>query len=318
MAEITVSKLEKYFGIDKIFSDVNFIINENDKIGIVGPNGAGKSTLFNILIGKIDDYNGNIYKRNDLKIGYMHQNLTLNSNKTIYEEMLDEFFYIHEIERQLDELQKKMEDYTNEEELLENSEKYSKLLDKYVNLGGEYFEVKIESILIGMGFPKERFNDSVNTLSGGEKSRLELSKLLISNNDILLLDEPTNHLDMQTIEFLENLLIDLKKTVVFISHDRYFLDKVAKKIFLLELGNLKVYDTNYTEFIKRRKKEIEVQKRAYINQQKEIERQEEIIERFANLGGSLRKRGIAQSRSRQKLLDKMKLLERPEYFDDKM
>ncbi len=318
MAEITVSKLGKSYGIEEIFSDVSFIINENEKIGIVGANGSGKSTLFNILTDNIDDYEGNVYKRSGLKIGYMHQSISLDSNKSIYEEMLEEFSYIHNIEKELDDLQKKLENYENEEDLHNTTLKYTNLLDKYVDLGGEYFEVKIESILIGMGFPKERFDDKVNTLSGGEKSRLELSKLLISNSDILLLDEPTNHLDMKTIEFLESYIKDINKTVVFISHDRYFLDKIASKIFLLELGRLKVYNTNYSNFYKMRKKEIEVLERAYENQQKEIERQEEIIERFANLGGSLRKRGIAQSRSRQKLLDKMKLMERPEHFDDKM
>ena len=318
MAEITVSKLGKSYGIEEIFSDVSFIINENEKIGIVGANGSGKSTLFNILTDNIDDYEGNVYKRSGLKIGYMHQSISLDSNKSIYEEMLEEFSYIHNIEKELDDLQKKLENYENEEDLHNTTLKYTNLLDKYVDLGGEYFEVKIESILIGMGFPKERFDDKVNTLSGGEKSRLELSKLLISNSDILLLDEPTNHLDMKTIEFLESYIKDINKTVVFMSHDRYFLDKIASKIFLLELGRLKVYNTNYSNFYKMRKKEIEVLERAYANQQKEIERQEEIIERFANLGGSLRKRGIAQSRSRQKLLDKMKLMERPEHFDDKM
>lgn len=318
MAEITVSKLGKSYGIEEIFSDVSFIINENEKIGIVGANGSGKSTLFNILTDNIDDYEGNVYKRSGLKIGYMHQSISLDSNKSIYEEMLEEFSYIHNIEKELDDLQKKLENYENEEDLHNTTLKYTNLLDKYVDLGGEYFEVKIESILIGMGFPKERFDDKVNTLSGGEKSRLELSKLLISNSDILLLDEPTNHLDMKTIEFLESYIKDINKTVVFISHDRYFLDKIASKIFLLELGRLKVYNTNYSNFYKMRKKEVEVLERAYENQQKEIERQEEIIERFASLGGSLRKRGIAQSRSRQKLLDKMKLMERPEHFDDKM
>ncbi len=318
MAEITVSKLGKSYGIEEIFSDVSFIINENEKIGIVGANGSGKSTLFNILTDNIDDYEGDVYKRSGLKIGYMHQSLSLDSNKSIYEEMLEEFSYIHNIEKELDDLQKKLENYENEEDLHNTTLKYTNLLDKYVDLGGEYFEVKIESILIGMGFPKERFDDKVNTLSGGEKSRLELSKLLISNSDILLLDEPTNHLDMKTIEFLESYIKDINKTVVFISHDRYFLDKIASKIFLLELGRLKVYNTNYSNFYKMRKKEVEVLERAYENQQKEIERQEEIIERFASLGGSLRKRGIAQSRSRQKLLDKMKLMERPEHFDDKM
>ncbi|QUY64068.1 ATP-binding cassette domain-containing protein [Helcococcus kunzii] len=318
MAEITVSKLSKSFGIDEIFSDVSFHLNETDKVGIVGPNGAGKTTLFNILTGVDKEYDGNVYIKNNLKLGYMLQNTSLQSDKTIYEEMLEEFNYIYEIEEELRVLEEALHDHEDLERLERNTIRYTELIEKYTDLGGEYFESKIESLLLGMRFPKERFHDKVNTLSGGEKSRLELAKLLISDADILLLDEPTNHLDMETIEFVENLIKERKKLVVFISHDRYFLDKVANRIFLLENGRMRTYDTNYTDFINRRKKEIEVEQRAYENQQKEIERQEEIIERFANLGGSLRKRGIAQSRSRQKLLDKMKKLEKPECFDEKM
>lgn len=318
MAEITVSKLSKSFGIKEIFQDISFNLNEKDKVGIVGPNGAGKTTLFNILTGKIDEYEGNVYKRGDLKIGYMLQNISLNSDKSIYEEMLEEFSYIHEMEDKIKILEESLKEHEDLEKLERNTIEYNNLLEKYYDLGGEYFENKIDSILIGMGFPRERFNDNVANLSGGEKSRLELAKLLISNSDALLLDEPTNHLDLETIGFVENLIRDSKKLVVFISHDRYFLEKVANRIFLLENGTLKTYNTSYSKFIERRKKEIEVEKRLYENQQKEIERQEEIIERFASLGGSLRKRGIAQSRSRQKLLDKMKRLEKPEVFDDKM
>lgn len=318
MAEITVSKLSKSFGIDEIFSDVSFHLNETDKVGIVGPNGAGKTTLFNILTGVDKEYDGNVYIKNNLKLGYMLQNTSLQSDKTIYEEMLEEFNYIYEIEEELRVLEEALHEHEDLERLERNTIRYTELIEKYTDLGGEYFESKIESLLLGMRFPKERFHDKVNTLSGGEKSRLELAKLLISDADILLLDEPTNHLDMVTIEFVENLIKERKKLVVFISHDRYFLDKVANRIFLLENGRMRTYDTNYTDFINRRKKEIEVEQRAYENQQKEIERQEEIIERFANMGGSLRKRGIAQSRSRQKLLDKMKKLEKPEFFDEKM
>ena len=318
MAEITVSKLSKSFGIKEIFSDVSFHLNKGDKVGIVGPNGAGKSTLFNILSGRDSDYTGDVFKKSSLKIGYMHQNISLQSENTIYQEMLEVFSYIHEIEAEMKRLEGELANYHYLEELERNTIKYTELIEKYADLGGQYFENKIDAILIGMGFPRERFDDPIVNLSGGEKSRLELAKLLISDADILLLDEPTNHLDMSTIAFVESFIKDSKKTLVFISHDRYFLDKVANRILLLEKGIMRSYDSNYTTFIERRKKEIEVEQRAYENQQKEIERQEEIIERFASQGGSLRKRGIAQSRSRQKLLDKMKKLERPEFFDEKM
>ena len=318
MAEITVSKLGKSFGADEIFSDVSFHIDKNDKVGIVGPNGAGKTSLFNILSGKDDDYQGSIYIKNGLKIGYMLQNISLSSSKTIFEEMLEVFSYIHDLEKELKDLEEKLNDHSDLENLEANTIKYAEKLDKYTDLGGQYFENKIESVLVGMGFSKDRFDDKIDHLSGGEKSRIELAKLLISDADVLLLDEPTNHLDLNTISFVENFIKESKKIVVFISHDRYFLDQVAKKIFLLENGSLKVYNTNYTNFIERRKKEIEIEKRQYENQQREIERQEEIIQRFASQGGSLRKRGIAQSRSRQKLLDKMKVLKKPDNYDETM
>ena len=318
MAEITVSKLGKSFGTNEIFSDVSFHIDKNDKVGIVGPNGAGKTSLFNILSGKDDDYQGNVYIKNGLKIGYMLQNISLSSSKTIFEEMLEVFSYIHDLEKELKDLEEKLNDHSDLENLESNTIKYTEKLEKYTDLGGQYFESKIESVLVGMGFSKDRFNDKIDHLSGGEKSRIELAKLLISDADVLLLDEPTNHLDLSTISFVENFIKESKKIVVFISHDRYFLDQVAKKIFLLENSSLKVYNTNYTNFIDRRKKEIEIEKRQYENQQREIERQEEIIKRFANQGGSLRKRGIAQSRSRQKLLDKMKILKKPDNYDESM
>lgn len=318
MAEITVSKLGKAFGIEEIFSDVSFNLNENDKVGIVGPNGAGKTTLFNILAGNIDEFEGNIYIKNGLKIGYMLQNISLQSDKTIYQEMVDEFAYIHKIEDDLRILEEKFKDHSDLKELEKNTLEYNKLLEKYNELGGQYFENKIDGVLLGMGFPRDRFHDKINHLSGGEKSRVELAKLLISNSDILFLDEPTNHLDLDTISFIESYIKESKKLVVFISHDRYFLDSVANRIFLLENGKLRTYNSNYSDFMDRRKKEIEIERRQYENQQKEIERQEEIIERFASLGGSLRKRGIAQSHSRQKLLDKMKKLDKPQIFDEKM
>ncbi len=319
MAEITVSKLGKSFGINEIFSDISFNLEPGDKIGIVGPNGAGKTTLFNILTGRIDSYEGNLYIKNNYRLGYMLQNVHSKSEKTVFEEMLDEFSYIFEMENRLKALETALADKHNDLEEINNlTIQYNKLLEEYHDFGGAYYESRIEGMLKGMGFPKERFNDRVSTLSGGEKSRLELAKLLISNYDVLLLDEPTNHLDMETIEFVESILKDSRKALIFISHDRYFLERIANRIFLLEKGKLNIYNMPYSKYMDQRKKDIIIQQRAYENQQKEIARQEEIIDRFARAGGSLRKRGIAQARSRQKLVDKMKRLDRPDIFDDKM
>ena len=318
MAEIAVNNISKDYGIKNIFSGVSFNIEKGDKVGIVGVNGAGKTTLFNILAGNLKPDEGSLYVKNNIKIGYMLQNVSINSEKTIFDYMLEEFEYIFQMEDRLKDLEHKLGQETDPSLVEKISIEYNRLLESYSDQDGYFYESKIEGVLKGLGFAKERFQDSVNTLSGGEKSRLGLGKLMLSNADILLLDEPTNHLDMQAIEFVEQYLRDFNKVVVIISHDRFFLDRVVNRIFLMENQRLYVYNTDYTNFMKMRTKDLEVQKRAYDNQQKEIARQEEIVFRLSKQGGSLRKRGIAQSRSREKLLEKMKRVEKPAFFDEKM
>lgn len=318
MAEIAVNKISKSFGIKDIFTDVSFQINEKDKVGIVGPNGAGKTTLFNILSQGIKPDSGDLFIKNGIKVGYMLQNVGLKSDKTIFNYLLEEFQYIFDMEDNLNRLEKQLSLSKDVKEIERLTLEYNALIEKHDELGGRYYESKIEAVLKGLGFPEERFHDYISNLSGGEKSRVELAKLMLSNADVLLLDEPTNHLDMNAIDFVENYLKDFPKAVVIISHDRFFLDKVVNRIFLLENKRLYVYDTNYTDFMKMRTKDLEVEQKAYENQQKEIERQEAIIDKFLRAGKSLRKRGIAQARSRQKLLDKMKKLQKPDHFDDKM
>lgn len=318
MAEIAVNNISKDYGIKNIFSGVSFNIEKGDKVGIVGVNGAGKTTLFNILAGNLKPDEGSLYVKNNIKIGYMLQNVSINSEKTIFDYMLEEFEYIFQMEDRLKDLEHKLGQETDPSLVEKISIEYNRLLESYSDQDGYFYESKIEGVLKGLGFAKERFQDSVNTLSGGEKSRLGLGKLMLSNADVLLLDEPTNHLDMQAIEFVEQYLRDFNKVVVIISHDRFFLDRVVNRIFLMENQRLYVYNTDYTNFMKMRTKDLEVQKRAYDNQQKEIARQEEIVFRLSKQGGSLRKRGIAQSRSREKLLEKMKRVEKPAFFDEKM
>lgn len=318
MAEIAVNKISKSFGINDIFTDISFQINEKDKVGIVGPNGAGKTTLFNILSQKTEPDSGELFIKNGIKIGYMLQNVGLKSDKTIFEYLLEEFQHIFDMEDKLNSLETKLSLSKDVKEIEDLTLEYNALIEKHDELGGRYYESRIEGVLKGLGFPEERFHDLISNLSGGEKSRVELAKLMLSDADILLLDEPTNHLDMNAIDFVENYLKDFPRAVVIISHDRFFLDRVVNRIFLLENKKLYVYNTNYTNFMKMRTKDLEVEQRAYENQQKEIERQEAIIDKFLRAGKSLRKRGIAQARSRQKLLDKMKKVDKPDHFDDKM
>ena len=318
MAGLNVRNLSKSFGINEILKDINFSISSKDKVGLIGNNGSGKTTLLNIISGRDELYKGEIDLREKVKLGYLMQDHSLISKNTVYEEMLDAFSFIFKMQKDLQELEKLMEDYSDKEELNRNIEKYNKLLEEYEEKGGYSYKSQIIGMLKGMGFSEKDYDKNINKLSGGEKSRLELGKLLLSKPDILLLDEPTNHLDISAINFLEGYLKDFKGGIIVISHDRYFLDNVVNRIFLLENKSLYVYDTNYTEFMRRRKEDLEVQKAQYENQQKEIERQKEIIERFKNLGGSKRKRGISQSRSRQKLLDKMELIDKPYKERDSM
>lgn len=311
MAELNVRNLSKSYGVKEIFNNIDFSVDKNDKIGLIGLNGSGKTTLLNIISDEDNLYEGNVDIKNRVSIGYLRQNLGLISSRTVYEEMLDAFREVFNLQKELKALEKLMGDYSDKEELNNTIEKYNSLMEKYEEIGGLSYKSQIKGMLKGMGFSENDYDKDIDKLSGGEKSRLELGKLLLSKPDILLLDEPTNHLDISAINFLEDYLRDFKGAIIVISHDRYFLDNVVNRIFLMENKSLYIYNTNYSEYIKRRKKDIEVLKAQYENQQKEIERQKEIIERFKNLGGSLRKRGISQSRSRQKLLDKMQLVEEP-------
>lgn len=318
MAEIAVNNISKSYGVKEIFSGVTFNINSADKIGIVGANGAGKTTLFNIISGRDKADSGQIFVKNDIKIAYMMQNVTVRSDKSVFDYMLEEFDHIFEMENRLKKLEKMLALAEDTGEIESLTLEYNDLLDQHSGEGGLYYESKIEGVLKGLNFPKERFNDPISSLSGGEMSRISLARLILSDADVLLLDEPTNHLDMSAIDFLEQFLRDCRKVLLVISHDRFFLDRVVNRIFLMENKKLYVYNSDYTNFMKNRIKDREIAQREYENQQKEIQRQEAIIDNFLRAGKSLRKRGIAQARSRQKLLDKMKKLDKPDYFDEKM
>lgn len=315
MAQMSVMNLSKSYGIEEILRGISFQVEDKDRIGIIGNNGSGKTTLFNLISGEEEADTGSVRIRNGLRLGYLKQNIHIEAEHSLYEECLEAFEETFRMKAELEKMEAEMEELSEEPEELKRLEQitihYHDLLEDYEEAGGYSYQSQIKGMLKGMGFTEEEFEQSVNSLSGGEKSRLELAKMLLERPDILLLDEPTNHLDIGAIQFLETFLQGFPGAILVISHDRYFLDRVVNRIFLIEHQVLKQYNTGYTEYMRRRKKDLEVMQAAYQNQQKEIERQKEIIERFANLGGSKRKRGIAQSRSRQKLLDKMVLLPEP-------
>lgn len=319
MAQISVSNLTKSFGSETVLENIQFQVRPKDKIGIVGHNGCGKTTLFNILMKELDYDSGDVYVHPELRIGYLKQNVHITLENSVYEECKKTYWRAFEIENELLNLEHMMAEAGDKPNLLETiMQKYQRLTDEFAEEGGLSYQSEIKGMLKGMGFTEEQYDLSVNKLSGGEKSRLELASMLLGRPDILLLDEPTNHLDMDAVAFLEGFLKNYQGTVLLISHDRYFLDNVVNRVFMIENHKLHDYDCGYKEYASRRKKDLEVLQHAYENQQKEILRQKEIIERLSKLGGSKRKRGISQSRSRQKLLDKMILVPEPEKDKEQM
>lgn len=312
MNVLQVSNLSKSYPSKDIFSKISFIIEKGDKAGLIGNNGAGKSTLFKILTDEISKDEGEIFIPNDVKIGYLEQQLSINSHQSIYDYCLGVFKGLLEIEQKLREIENKLsKENLNQLEQNDLLHEHNRLFEEFEDKNGYQIKSELEGTLKAMGFSDEDFDKDIQTLSGGQKARVELAYLLLEKPDLILLDEPTNHLDINAIKFLEVFVKNYQGSVIVISHDRYFLDNTVNKILFLDNGTLNTYDGNYTSFMKKRKKDLESLYHQYKSQQKEIDRQEEIIYRLKNQGGSKRKRGISQSRSRQKLLDKMERIENP-------
>lgn len=308
MQVLSCSNLSKTYLIEPIFQDLSFTVENGDKIGVIGLNGSGKTTLFNILNGDISKDSGDIYLQRGFNVGYLKQHTKIESDKNIFDECLEVFQNLIEMEKDL----RKLEEDISKESLKGESNALTSLMDRYGYLSEKFMELNgygytstIKGTLKGLGFLDEDLDKSVNILSGGQKSRLSLAKLLLEKPDILLLDEPTNHLDIDAIAWLERFLKDYKGASLIISHDRYFLDNVVNRIFHLENLGLKIYNTNYTNFMDRRKKDLELHQKHFEDQQKEIKRQEDIIAKFKQFGGE-RYYGLAKSR--QKMLDKMKVM----------
>ncbi|MGM8272416.1 ABC-F family ATP-binding cassette domain-containing protein [Clostridium perfringens] len=316
MIILSCRHLTKSFGIDEILRDVTFNINEGDKVGLIGPNGEGKSTLFKILTKQLDYDSGELFLDKNKTLGYLSQNLSLDSENTIYDEMLSVFSSLTELEDKIKTLEEKLnEPYDASKEEYHNKliKDYTLSQELYENRGGYTFRGEISRVLKGLGFLEEDFNNQIINLSGGQKTRLALCKLLLRKPDLLLLDEPTNHLDLEAIEWLEEYLNGYKGTVFVISHDRFFLDSVTNTTFELIGGKINCYNASYTKFLELRKKDIEARLKAYNLQQAEIKRQEEIIEKFRSFN---REKSVRAAESRQKALDKMDRLEAPEVIKE--
>ncbi|APU58556.1 ABC-F family ATP-binding cassette domain-containing protein [Clostridium botulinum] len=312
MVVLSCKNISKAYGVDLILDNLTFNINENDKVGLIGANGAGKSTLFKILTSSLEQDSGDIFIDKSKSLGYLAQHLSLDSNNTIYEEVLDVFHDLIKMEEKLNKLEKLMNepyDKNNKEYHDKIIKDYTTYTDLYINRGGYTYKGEIHRVLRGLSFEEEDFNKQINILSGGQKTRVALCKLLLQSPDILLLDEPTNHLDLTAINWLEEYLKAYKGTVLIISHDRYFLDEITNQTFELISGHINCYNGNYSKFIELRKKEYEVKLKAFNLQQAEIKRQEKIIEKYRSFN---REKSIKAAESRQKSLDKIERIDAPD------
>lgn len=316
MIVLSCNNICKSYGINTVLENISFSLQDGDKTGLVGINGAGKSTLFKILQGELHADSGEAFVQKNKTIGYLSQDMSLDSGDTIMEEMLKVYQDLIDMENRLREL----EILISKEENMEDADYHNKLMKEYSRLMDEFsmgegygYKSYIKGVLSGLGFTEDEFEKKINVLSGGEKTRVALGKLLLTKPDILLLDEPTNHLDLEAVEWLEDFLKGYKGSILVISHDRFFLDVITNRMIELSSHRIDEYLGNYTSYISEREKRKENQIKQYVLQQKEIERQEVIIERFRSYN---REKSIKQAESREKALEKIDRIERPE-FDDK-
>ena len=309
MVSLSVNNLKKTYGVDVIFDNVSFTVNEREKVGIVGKNGAGKTTLFNIIadIEKADS--GDIFIAKDSNVGYMSQNVNISSEKTVIEEVLTVFEDLINLENEIREIEHQIslyhDDVQKSEELLKI---YSRKTEYFAENDGYSYNSLARGVLIGLGFSSEELNKDVNLLSGGEKSRLLLAKILLKKPNILLLDEPTNHLDMDSISWLETFLKNYNGTVLIISHDRYFLNTLTVKTIDMSRKTAKMYNFSYENYVIEKEKDEELEMKNYELNKAEIKRQKEIIEQLKAFG---REKQVKRARSREKALDKMEVIDRP-------
>lgn len=297
---INANKLKKSFGEEVLFSDVTFSIDDRDKIGFIGINGAGKSTLIKILLDEIGYDSGEIYKSKGLKIGYLEQYACTDSDRTVFAEVETVYEKTAQIEKELELIRWELENNPeNTEELINRQEK---LNERFLAENGAYYKGIIRSCLIGLGFSEDELSKRVSDLSGGQRTRVSLAKILLSDCNLMLLDEPTNHLDIESVEWLEDFLKNYKGAFVVISHDRYFLDKVTDKTFSMECGKLYTGSGNYSTFIKQREIDKLTEERNYENTTREIKRLEGIIEQQRRWN---REKNIKTAESKQKVIDKL-------------
>ena len=311
---LSCSHINKSFGTVPILKDAVFHINEHEKAAIVGINGAGKSTLLKIIIGEEPADSGEIIISKGRSIGYLAQHQNFSSDSTIYDTLLQVRQDILELEQKIRnlELQMKHKEGPELEELLET---YAKATHAFEQAEGYAYKSEVTGVLKGLGFTEDDFTRQVNTLSGGQKTRVSLGRLLLTRPDIIMLDEPTNHLDLNSIAWLETFLLNYPGSVIIVSHDRYFLNRIVNKVVEIESGQVTMFSGNYSDYSAKKAQMREIALKSYMNQQQEIKHQEEVI---AKLKSFNREKSIKRAESREKMLDKIERLDKPMTLNDSM
>ena len=304
---LSCQNISKTFGTDVILKNASFHIEDREKAAIVGINGAGKSTLLKIIVGDLEADSGETVLSKGKTLGYLAQHQDLESENTIYEELLTVKQDVLDLERDMHTLELRMKELSGGE--LENAlAQYTRLSHEFEQKNGYACKSEVSGVLKGLGFEEEDFGKQVSTLSGGQKTRVSLGKLLLSRPDLILLDEPTNHLDMNSIAWLETFLLNYDGAVLVVAHDRYFLNRIATKIIEIDAGEVTVFQGNYSDYAAKKAQLREARMNAWLNQQREIKHQEEVI---AKLKSFNREKSIRRAESREKMLDKMEILEKP-------
>lgn len=311
---LSCNNISKSFGTDIIIKSCSFNIEDHEKAAIVGINGAGKSTLLKIITGEEPADTGIVTLAKDKTLGYLAQQQDLQSDRSIYDELLSVKQYILDIESELRRIEAAMNSASGDE--------LEALMNRYTNLNHEFemnngyaYKSEITGVLKGLGFTEEDFSLHVNTLSGGQKTRVSLGKLLLSKPDIIMLDEPTNHLDMESISWLENYLLNYNGAVLIVAHDRYFLDKIVSKIIEIDNGDCTVFSGNYTDYASKKAILRNMKLKEYLNQQRDIKHQEEVIAKLKQFN---REKSIKRAESREKMLDKMEVVDKPVELNARM
>ena len=311
---LACQKISKSFGGESILNNVNFLINEGEKAAIIGINGAGKTTLLKIITGEYEPDSGEVVFQKGASYGYLSQVIDVQSKRTIYEEMLDAKKEIIEMEQKIRQLEQSISRLKGDalEEAMEN---YARLTEYFEKSNGYAWKSEIVGVLKGLGFTESEFDTPIHTLSGGQKTRVALSRILLIQPDLILLDEPTNHLDMESIRWLETFLSNYHGAVLIVSHDRYFLDKVVTKVIEIENGDSIVFQGNYSKYAEKKKAQRDAQMKLYLNQQQEIQHQEAVITRLKSFN---REKSIKRAESREKMLSKIERVDKPVSLNDKM